>query len=385
MGKENTGFIIQISDTKWKAIVEYPPENGKRVKKTKTVNSEAKAKRALVDLNLAKEHYLKEQKENKNRLPFKDAVSVYKEKLAQKVAVGQLREKTEYDYNAIVDDICGDFEFFDLHKLTSADLDGYFEKLLYTRKLAPSTVSKYKTTLNGIYKANKVTMPPTEPIPNAHKRNLDNVRPLDTKEQELISTYINNVLSANIGKKNTKWLIIYLYYIGVYTGCREGELAGLKWSSVKEDEKILFIDNGLSYIPRKGLKNNKPKTFNSLRRLVVSKKVFKLLNELKEVYKKYDYPKSDYVFITRNGTQMSPRNILSDFQDMCKQAGLTNHHVFHDLRHTNITTKIMAGIDVKTVSLMAGHADTGVTLNTYTHYWKEAAQKAADLFEDEDE
>ena len=116
----------------------------------------------------------------------------------------------------------------------------------------------------------------------------------------------------------------------------------------------------------------------------MSKKTFKLLNELKEVYKKYDYPESEYVFITRNGTQMSPRNILRDFQDMCKKAGVTNHHVFHDLRHTNVTTKIMAGVDVKTVSLMAGHADTGVTLNTYTHYWKEAAQKAANLFENDD-
>ena len=384
MGKENTGCIIKISDNKWRAIVEYPPKDGKRVRKSRIVNSEAKAKRALIDLNLAKDLYLKEQKENKNRIPFKDAVRIFKEKLAQKVAVGQLREKTEYDYNEIVDDICVDFEFFDLHKLTSEDLDGYFERLLYTRKLASTTVSKYKTMFNGIYKANKVAMPPTEPIPNAHKRNLDKVRPLDTEEQKLIATYINDVLRADIGKKNTKWLVIYLYYVGVYTGCREGELAGLKWSSVKEDEGILLIDNGLVYIPRKGLKNNKPKTFNSFRRLVVSKKTFKLLNELKEVYKKYDYPESEYVFITRNGTQLSPRNILRDFQDMCKKAGVTNHHVFHDLRHTNVTTKIMAGVDVKTVSLMAGHADTGVTLNTYTHYWKEAAQKAANLFENDD-
>ena len=385
MGKENTGFIIQISDTKWKAIVEYPPENGKRVKKTKTVSSEAKARRALVDLNLTKERYLKEQKENKYRLPFKDAVSAYKEKLAKKVSVGQLKERTEYDYNEIVDDICVDFELYDLHKITSEDLDNYFEKLLYTRKLAPTTVAKYKTIFNSVYKANKLTIPTTEPIPNAHKRNLSRVRPLDAEEQKLITQYIDNVLRADIGKKNTKWLIIYLYYIGVYTGCREGELAGLKWDSVKETENILLIDNGLVYIPRKGLKNDTPKTENSNRSLVVSKKTFKLLNELKEIYKKYDYPESEYVFSTRSGTQMSPRNILRDFQDMCEKAGLTKHHTFHDLRHTNITRKIMAGVDVKTVSLMAGHADTNITLDTYTHYWREAAQRAANLFEDEDE
>lgn len=385
MGKENTGFIIQISDTKWKAVVEYPPENGKRTKKTKTVNSETKAKRALVDLNLAKERYLKEQKENKIRLPFKEAVSAYKEKLAKRVSVGHLKERTEYDYNEIVNDICVDFELYDLHKITSEDLDNYFEKLLYTRKLAPTTVSKYRTIFSGVYKANKLTIPTTEAIPNAHKRNLTRVRPLDAEEQKLLKQYIDNVLKADIGKKNKKWLIIYLYYIGVSTGCREGELAGLKWDSVKEDRGILLIDNNLVYIPHKGLNNGTPKTENSNRSLVVSKKTFKLLNEIKEIYKKYDYPESDYVFSTRSGTQMSPRNILRDFQDMCKKAGLTKHHTFHDLRHTNITRKIMAGVDVKTVSLMAGHADTNITLDTYTHYWKEAAQRAANLFEDEDE
>lgn len=385
MGKENTGFIIQISDTKWKAVVEYPPENGKRTKKTKTVNSEAKAKRALVDLNLAKERYLKEQKENKTRLPFKEAVSTYKEKLAKRVSVGHLKERTEYDYNEIVNDICVDFELYDLHKITSEDLDNYFEKLLYTRKLAPTTVSKYRTIFSGVYKANKLTIPTTEAIPNTHKRNLTRVRPLDVEEQKLIKQYIDNVLKADIGKKNKKWLIIYLYYIGVSTGCREGELAGLKWDSVKEDRGILLIDNNLVYIPHKGLKNGTPKTENSNRSLVVSKKTFKLLNELKEIYKKYDYPESEYVFSTRSGTQMSPRNILRDFQDMCEKAGLTKHHTFHDLRHTNITRKIMAGVDVKTVSLMAGHADTNITLDTYTHYWREAAQRAANLFEDEDE
>lgn len=385
MGKENTGFIIQISDTKWKAIVEYPPEDGKRVKKTKTVNSEAKAKRALVDLNLAKERYLKEQKEKKNRLPFKEAASVYIDRLDKKVSVRQLKKKTVYDYKQIISDICNEFELFDLYKITSEDLDKYFDRLLYTEKYTPSTVSKYRTMLSGIYKANKIIMPQTEPIPNAHKRNLSRVRPLEAGEQQLVETYINDVLKADIGKRNKKWQIIYLYYVGVYTGCREGELAGLKWSSVKKDEGILLIDNNLGYIPHEGLLNDTPKTATSLRRLVVSKKTFKVLEELKEVYKKYNYPESEYVFITRNGTQMSPRNILRDFQDMCKKAGVTNHHTFHDLRHTNVTTKIMAGVDVKTVSLMAGHADTSITLNTYTHYWKEAAQRAANLFEDENE
>ena len=383
MGKENTGFIIKISDKKWKAIVEYPPENGKRVKKTKTVDSEPKAKRALVDLNLAKEHYLKEQKENKNRLPFKDAVSAYKEKLAKRLETGQLKPKTEHDYVIYADALNEEFGLYDLKKITSEDIEKYLDKLLYVNKFAPSTVSKYKIVLGSIFKTSKVPMPTTEAIPNAHKRNLTRIQPLSIEEQTTLKTYIEDVLKKDNGKKNTKWLISYIYFFGLYTGCRCGEIAGLRWRSIKEDEGIIIIDNNLVYVPKKGLINSSPKTTDSIRRLVVSKSTFNLLKELKEIYTKYDYPDSEYVFITRNGTQLTPRNVLRDFQNMCKEAGLTNHHTFHDLRHTNITTKIAKGIDVKTVSLMAGHADTSITLNTYTHYWKEAAQKAANIFEED--
>ena len=51
----------------------------------------------------------------------------------------------------------------------------------------------------------------------------------------------------------------------------------------------------------------------------------------------------------------------------------------HGLRHTNITMKIVNGVDIKTVSTRVGHSDIQTTLNIYSHYTKESDKKTSDL------
>lgn len=384
MGKENTGYIIKLPNGKFKAILEYPPVDGRRTKKTRTCSTEAKAKKALIDLNLERKTATTIKKQAK--LPFKEAVSVYKENIAKRVKVGLLKKKTHLSYTQIADKLLDKFLLYDTHKITKDDIDNYIDHLLYKQELAPSSVSKVKIVFNAILAANKIEPLRVKKIPGSHKRVLDRIQPLSKREQLSINDYIKTNLSKHKGKKNKAWIIIYLYYFGLLTGCRLGEIAGLRWSSVREDEGVIIIDNNLIYIPGEGLLNDTPKTFSSSgRRLVVSKKTFKLLKELKGIYKDNEYGESEYVFITRKGNPLSPRNILRDFQSLCEKAGVTNHHTFHDLRHTNITTKIGRGVDVKTVSLMAGHADTLITLNTYAHFWKEAAQRASNMFDYDDD
>ena len=50
----------------------------------------------------------------------------------------------------------------------------------------------------------------------------------------------------------------------------------------------------------------------------------------------------------------------------------------HDLRHSNATAMIAAGINAKVVQHRLGHANVSITLNTYTHVLPEMDQEAAD-------
>ena len=53
----------------------------------------------------------------------------------------------------------------------------------------------------------------------------------------------------------------------------------------------------------------------------------------------------------------------------------------HDLRHSFASVMLAAGIDVKVISQSLGHANTGITLDTYAHLLPGMGKAAAERFE----
>ena len=51
---------------------------------------------------------------------------------------------------------------------------------------------------------------------------------------------------------------------------------------------------------------------------------------------------------------------------------------FHDLRHSNATALIQAGVNPRVVQQRLGHSDVNITLNTYTHVLPEMDMDAAE-------
>ena len=50
----------------------------------------------------------------------------------------------------------------------------------------------------------------------------------------------------------------------------------------------------------------------------------------------------------------------------------------HDLRHSNATALIQAGVNPRVVQQRLGHSDVNITLNTYTHVLPEMDVDAAE-------
>ena len=53
----------------------------------------------------------------------------------------------------------------------------------------------------------------------------------------------------------------------------------------------------------------------------------------------------------------------------------------HDLRHSNATALIQAGVNPRVVQQRLGHADVNITLNTYTHVLPEMDIAAAETLD----
>ena len=88
-----------------------------------------------------------------------------------------------------------------------------------------------------------------------------------------------------------------------------------------------------------------------------------------------------YVFATKNGKRITPRNIDRTFRSILKRCGIACTGV-HSLRHTFASRLFAKGVDVKTVSELLGHSDVGITYDTYIHLIQEQRITAVKAIED---
>jgi integrase len=87
-----------------------------------------------------------------------------------------------------------------------------------------------------------------------------------------------------------------------------------------------------------------------------------------------------WVFATRLGTPVHPRNDYRSFRDIVKRAGLRQVRL-HDLRHTAASVLLAQGVPARVVMEILGHSQISVTMNPYAHVAPEIAREAADRIE----
>jgi len=78
----------------------------------------------------------------------------------------------------------------------------------------------------------------------------------------------------------------------------------------------------------------------------------------------------------KDGSPYHPDSITQKWERFTAKNGLPPVRL-HDLRHSNATALIQAGVSPKVVQQRLGHSDINITLNTYTHVLPEMDQEAA--------
>jgi integrase len=69
-------------------------------------------------------------------------------------------------------------------------------------------------------------------------------------------------------------------------------------------------------------------------------------------------------------------NVTAAFRNLCRRNGVMGIRL-HDLRHAQATQLLAAGVPVRTVSGLLGHANAMTTLNVYAHVLEESDELAA--------
>ena len=176
----------------------------------------------------------------------------------------------------------------------------------------------------------------------------------------------------------------YLFvWTGVKTGLRRGELLGLKWDAIDFKNAVLHVRCNLVIMPQQTCFYDELKTAASKRDVPIPLDLLAALRNEKE------RTTSQFVFHRENGDHFDYASFKNLWKLVSRRCGpvrperglcefmITDCKVTpHVLRHTYATRCFEAGMDIKEVQYLLGHADPDITLKIYTHYCSKSRKDA---------
>ncbi|MDQ3701517.1 MAG: site-specific integrase, partial [Chloroflexota bacterium] len=173
-----------------------------------------------------------------------------------------------------------------------------------------------------------------------------------------------------------------LWTLAVYSGARQGELLGLRWSDVDLEAGTLSISRALIRVQGGTGVFAEPKTASSLRTVTLDPDAVAGLRDHRQ--RQDDerhalqgaYADERLVFCSHEGRPLDRFNVRRDFLRALERAGLPAVR-FHDLRHTSATLMVIAGVHIKQMGARLGHADIHTTAK-YSHLVRGLDRDAAE-------
>ena len=207
------------------------------------------------------------------------------------------------------------------------------------------------------------------------------------KEKSEVGTFQTSELVAirdAAAKEPIKWqMIIHLLMI---TGCRRGEIVGLKWDRVNWKDASIRIDSTLLYTPEQGVYESTTKTG--------AERTIKLPKETMELFRQYRlwqletrfamgdrWKDSPYVFTGECGGYMAPDTLSGYLSRFEKKYNLPHIHA-HKFRHSMASVLYFSGADPVSISKRLGHAQVSTTQNIYSHLIEQADTQSAERIAD---
>ena len=166
------------------------------------------------------------------------------------------------------------------------------------------------------------------------------------------------------------------------TGLRTGELVGLKWKDVDFESRTVKIQRSMEYRHSVGVwRVGEPKSKSGYRTIPLTDEAVRILMAQKEKNEKIKIIPmewSEYIFLSRKGEPVKNSTYDTALFKICEKAGIAKFSM-HVLRHTFATRCIEAGMKPKTLQMLLGHSNIGITMNLYVHTTEEEKKKEMDL------
>lgn len=320
-------------------------QNGEFKKKSKggfKGKTEAKAW-AREQEELASKGYVVTVKEKLLSDFFKDWHDLYKQDVSHSTLVWYGR--TEAYIRELLPDIT-------VQDFTRSLAQEFFNTL--GKRYATETVQKVKNQLHqalksALYEGIIIRDPITDIAITGKDGKHKDLKFLEEAQIKALASYIQDIQPS---ERSYSDMMIYL---GLFTGARYEELAGLTWNDFTNG----YIDINKSWNQiTKTIQETKTKS--SVRRVSVPLNIIEDFNIWSPTHKRSQFIFGDEQPIT---TAAVNKRLKSQLEAIKSPKMVT----FHGLRHTHASWLLSQGIDIQYVSERLGHTNVAMTLRVYTH------------------
>jgi integrase len=235
---------------------------------------------------------------------------------------------------------------------------------LQEKGLSPATIRLAYMILQGMFS----TAVESDLIPRSPCRGIRLPQSLPT-EMRFLTTEEVSFLADAIDPQYRAFVLT-----AAYTGCRFGELAGLRHHRLDLERRTLTVAESLAEV-NGYVHITPPKTIAGRRRIALPGG---LCDELAEHLKVWPPNPDGLVFTAQRGGPLLNRNFRDRIWMPAVRASVGEPMRFHDLRHTHAAILIAQGEHPKVIQHRLGHSSIKVTLDTYGHLFEGLDEAAAD-------
>ena len=280
-----------------------------------------------------------------------------------------------------------------LKRLTSikySDIKAFYNSLIKDKGFKPNSMEIINTILHPVFtlavRDGYIRTNPTDGVMAEIKKSHNWEKPKRhamTEEEQ--STFVAFVSGSDI---YSHWMPLLTTFLG--TGCRVGEIIGLRWCDCDFDNGTISINHNLIYRQQDDgvceMHITTPKTSAGCRTIPMLKEVRRALVQEKKRQMQEGYSTveidgySGFVFTNKNGYVHNPQTINRALERMrlaCNQEEKerakrerrdpveVRHFSVHNLRHTFCTRFCENETNIKVIQEIMGHSDIGTTMNIY--------------------
>lgn len=285
-----------------------------------------------------------------------------------------LRPNTVRNYRTVIEKhVIPELGNMPLQKVTPDDLERLYRVIEEEKKLSRRMAEMTHRVLYRAFKdavtKRKLEQNPCELVPNPPRTHYSAAdRPV--LDAELVPKVLDRV-------KDTRYYLPLL--LAMSTGMRRNELLGLTWSDVDLEAGIVRVRRQWGKTKDKQWGLVPLKTRKGMRDIPLPQHVVDALAAHRVTQEAQGL--GPLVFDRGDGKPINPHDLDHMWARVRKDLGLPADLRLHDLRGSYLTWLAESGVDLKTASELAGHADIKVTAEIYQRTTVRTRQKAAQAIE----